>query len=382
MPRPSPPSAQNRARDTARAADGRTTGPQSSQPSRHARARGATAKLQPAAMDVGERAIRDHVPGGSGDRVPQHVGAVGRGQVRLAPPAWRPHDGAAVVRRPRPRSAPWPRPASTGTGRAVPRQAAAKRCFGTDGGRVPPRDDAARGVRRPDEGGEESGAERQRHRPHATDSPPPRAARRGRPRRPVRSRTARRPGPVAFRVLGAAELPPRHGDPEGLDAEREDGPPQRDAEQRRPRERGDAAKQDDGVHVRAICAIVSRRDCWMCRGPLLVPVVARTLRGSEGKSGRCSCERSPATAPRGPLTWESQGAYRMSSAPFCVGWPPAGRARAGLARLDGESPGSTGRRGISIRSRCRIPSARVRRGCCRPRRGGTSRTSCRWPPSS
>lgn len=148
-----------------------------------------------------------------------------------------------------------------------------------------------------------------------------------------------------------------------------------------PRTRG-RGRQDDRVHVRAICAIVSRRDCWMCRGPLLAPVVARTLRGSEGKSGRCSCERSPATAPRGPLTWESQGTYRMSSAPFCVGRPPAGRSRAGLARLDGESPGSTGRRGISIRSRCRIPSARVRRGCCRPRRGGTSRTSCRWPPSS
>src|SRR5690606_21925232 len=77
----------------------------------------------------------------------------------------------------------------------------------------------------------------------------------------------------------------------------------------------------------------------MCRGPLLVRVVARTLRGSEGKSGRCSCERSPATAPRGPLTWESQRTYRISSAAFCAGWPPAGRARAGLARLDGESPG-------------------------------------------
>src|SRR5690606_8520035 len=165
------------------------------------------------------------------------------GQGRLAPPAWRPHDGTAVVRRPRPRSAPWPRPAATGPGRGVPRQAAAERCSGTDGGRLPPRDDAARGARRPDEGGEETGAQRQRHRPHATDSPPPRAARRGRPRRPVRSRTARRSGPVAFRALGAVELPPRDGDPEGLDAEREDGPPQRDDEQRRPRERGDAASR-------------------------------------------------------------------------------------------------------------------------------------------
>src|SRR5690606_12275503 len=76
----------------------------------------------------------------------------------------------------------------------------------------------------------------------------------------------------------------------------------------------------------------------MCRGPLLVRVVARTLRGSGGESGRISCERSRATAARVPLTWESQRTYRISSAAVCAGWLPAGRARAGLARLDGESP--------------------------------------------
>lgn len=298
MPRPSPPSAQNRARDTARATDGRTTGPQSSQPSRHARARG---NGEVAARCDGRRRARHSRPRTRRFRRPGAT-ACRRRRPRPGPP------GAARVeaaRRRRRRAAPaaaFGAMATSGIDGHRPGGAEAggrKEVFrhrwrtrSPKGRRRARRPEAGRG-----RGGERCGAvamQAAHNRQPATASGAARAAAtacaitEGPPVRPGRVPCARcgRAATARRRSRGVGRLTRARPTTAG----------RRAAASPRTRGRG---RQDDRVHVRAICAIVSRRDCWMCRGPLLAPVVARTLRGSEGKSGRCSCERSPATAPRG-----------------------------------------------------------------------------------